>query len=171
MGTHIRKVAYAVILTALAAILGQLSIPISAGAKVAPSQHMVNVIAGVLVGPWYATAVAAAAAIIRNATGMGTVLAFPGGMIGAFVAGVAYRLTRKIPAAALGEIAGTGVMGALVSSLLIAPAIMHRPAAATAFVVPFLMSSTAGALIGLAALYALIRAGAVSPEQTSDGPR
>ncbi len=51
--------------------------------------------------------------ILRNALGTGTLLAFPGGMIGAFLAGIAYRYTQNIYLGALGEIIGTGILGAV----------------------------------------------------------
>ena len=46
-----RKLALAGLLTAVAVVGGMFSIPIGA-AKCSPVQHMVNVIAGVLLGPW-----------------------------------------------------------------------------------------------------------------------
>src|SRR6266511_61798 len=103
MKTETRKVAYSVVLAAIAIALSPLAIPV-AGAKIFPWQAMVNVLAAVLVGPWYALAVALVAAIGRNAIGTGTLFAFPGGMIGALLAGLIYRYTRNVYLTALGEI-------------------------------------------------------------------
>jgi thiamine-phosphate pyrophosphorylase len=43
-----------------------------------PFQATINVIAGVLLGPWYALLTAFAISVLRNAAGTGTFLAFPG---------------------------------------------------------------------------------------------
>ena len=92
-----RTVAYAVVLTAIAAALSPFSVPMAGGlAKPYPFQHMVNIMAAVLIGPWWATLVAFAAAVFRNAAGTGTPLAFPGGMIGALLAGLGWRATRRL---------------------------------------------------------------------------
>jgi len=153
-----RKVAYAVILAALVVALSPLFFPV-AGAKVLPWQHMVNVLAGVLLGPWYAVGVALVASIVRNALGLGTLFAFPGSMIGAFLTGYTYKLTRNIYLAALGEIIGTGILGALASTLIVAPAFMNRPMAATALIIPFMASVIPGSVLGVIGLIILERAG------------
>lgn len=155
-----RKVAYAVVLTAIAVVLSPFFIP-AGPTKVFPAQHMVNVLGAVILGPWYTLAVALAASIIRNAAGTGTLFAFPGSMIGAFIAGYVYVFTRNIYLAALGEIVGTGILGAFVSTLLVAPAFMNRALDATALVIPFLASTIAGSIIGVMGLLVLQRAGVV----------
>ncbi len=156
-----RKVAYAVVLTAIAVVLSPFFIPVGP-TKVFPAQHMVNVIGAVIVGPWYALAAAVAASIIRNATGTGTLFAFPGSMIGAFIAGYVYIFTRNIYLAALGEIFGTGILGALVSTLIVSPAFLGKPMDATALIIPFLASTIGGSIIGVVALLTLQRAGVVT---------
>src|SRR5512136_1886503 len=108
---HTRIVARAVILVALGVALSPFtSIPIGI-ARINPTQHFVNVVGAVLLGPWWATGIAFIIAILRNALGTGTLLAFPGGMIGAFIAGYVYRHTRNIYLGAFGEIIGTGILG------------------------------------------------------------
>lgn len=156
-----RKVAYAVVLTAIAVVLSPFFIPVGP-TKVFPAQHMVNVIGAVIVGPWYALAAAVAASIIRNATGTGTLFAFPGSLIGAFIAGYVYIFTRNIYLAALGEIFGTGILGALVSTLIVSPAFLGKPMDATALIIPFLASTIGGSIIGVVALLTLQRAGVVT---------
>ncbi len=83
-----RMVARAVILIAVAVVLSPFHIPVGFS-KCFPAQHMVNVISAVMLGPWYAMGVAFLAAVIRNLLGWGTLLAFPGGMLGALLAGLA----------------------------------------------------------------------------------
>jgi energy coupling factor transporter S component ThiW len=123
-------------------------------AKAFPIQHSINVIAGILLGPAPAVIVAFAIGLLRNLLGVGSLLAFPGGMIGAFFAGFLYKRYRKSWTAALGEIFGTGVLGALLS-VPVARLLLQTSAAAFAFVPPFLVSSITGAAIGLAVVAAL----------------
>ena len=121
-----RVVARAVILVAIGVALSPFtSLPIGI-AKINPTQHFVNVIAAVLLGPWWATGVALVIAILRNALGTGTLLAFPGGMVGAFMAGYLYRYSHNIYLGAVGEIIGTGVIGAILSALIVAPVLMGK---------------------------------------------
>lgn len=156
-----KKVAYAVVLTALAVALSPLFIPVGV-AKVFPAQHMINVIAGVILGPFYALSVAFGAGLIRNLLGIGTLLAFPGGMIGAFLAGLGFSLTRNIYVAALGEVVGTGLLGASLSAVLVAPVFMGKAMALSALIVAFSMSTVAGSIIGLVCLVILKRAAVIS---------
>src|SRR5699024_10346216 len=84
-------------------------------AKAYPVQHAVNVMAAVLLEPGPAVIIAGMIALIRNMLGIATLLAFPGGMIGAFVAGYFYKNFKKVGWAALGEAIGTGLIGSLFS--------------------------------------------------------
>jgi energy-coupling factor transport system ATP-binding protein len=161
-----RKVAYAVVLTALAVALGLFSIPVPP-VKVSPGQHMVNVLSAVILGPWYALAVAVAASIIRNAAGTGTWFAFPGSMIGAFVAGYVYVFTRNIYLAVVGEIIGTGILGSLVSVFIVGPVFVAKPTDALVLTLSFLASTIAGSIIGVLGLLVLQRAGIGKTTQTT----
>lgn len=157
-----RDVAQAVILVAVAVALSPVFIPVGI-AKCFPAQHMVNVLAAVMLGPAYAIGIATAAAVIRNILGLGTLLAFPGGMIGALLAGYAYLWTRNIYVAGLGEILGTGVLGALASVWIVAPLLMHKSMALTTLIVAFSVSTLGGTVIGLIALRLLQKAGIWKP--------
>lgn len=157
-----RDVARAVILVAVAVALSPVFIPVGI-AKCFPAQHMVNVLAAVMLGPVYALVIAAAAAVIRNILGLGTLLAFPGGMIGAFLAGLAYLWTRNSYVAGLGEIVGTGVLGALASVWIVAPLLMQKSMALTTLIVAFSVSTLGGTVIGLIALRLLQKAGLWKP--------
>ena len=157
MGT--RNVARAIILVAIGVAISPFtSIPIGI-AKINPSQHFVNVVAAVLLGPWWATGVALVIGILRNTMGTGTLLAFPGGMIGAFIAGYAYRCTRNIYLGALGEILGTGLLGSVASVLIVAPVLMGKPIAMGSLIVAFSGSTVLGSIIGILAIGVLERAG------------
>lgn len=115
-------------------------------AKAFPVQHAINVIAGVLLGPIPAAVIALVIGILRNLLGIGTLMAFPGGIIGAYVAGLVYQRTGLTQAAVLGEILGTGLGGAL-GAFLLARFILGQDLAAFFFVIPFAISSAAGAIL------------------------
>ncbi len=157
-----RKVAYAVVLTTIAIVLSPFSIPVGP-AKAFPAQHMVNLLAAAMLGPWYAVACATATSIIRLASGTGTIFAFPGSLFGALIAGYAYLWTRNMYLAALGEVIGTGIIGAFVSTVLVAPVFLNQPLEATYYVLPFTVSAVAGVIIGVIGFAALQRAGVLKP--------
>lgn len=152
-----KKVARAVILVAIAVALSPFFIPVGIS-KCFPAQHMVNVLSAVMLGPVYAVGIAFFAAIIRNILGLGTLLAFPGGMIGAFLAGLAYRMYKNIYWAGLGEVIGTGLLGALVSVWVIGPLLMGKSMAVVTMIVAFTISTLGGTIIGIFALHLLRKA-------------
>jgi energy coupling factor transporter S component ThiW len=154
-----RKIARAIVLVAMGVAISPFtSIPIGI-AKINPAQHFVNVVAAILLGPWWATGIALIIGILRNALGTGTLLAFPGAMIGAFLAGVAYRYSRNIYLGALGEIIGTGLLGAMASALIVAPVLMGKAMALGALIIAFSGSTITGSILGLLGLKLLERAG------------
>ena len=170
MQTNTRKIAQAVILVAIGVALSPFtSFPIGI-AKVNPTQHFVNVVGAILLGPWWAMANAAIIGVIRNALGVGTLLAFPGGMIGAFLAGYAYRFTRNIYAGALGEVIGTGIIAALVSGWLVAPVFMQQTMAIGVLIASFLGSTLLGSVLGVLALKLLEQMGYVELKKKGEQP-
>jgi energy coupling factor transporter S component ThiW len=157
-----RDVARAVILVAIAVALSPVFIPVGIS-KCFPAQHMVNVLSAVMLGPFYAVAIAAVSAVIRNILGLGTLLAFPGGMIGALLAGLAYRTLKNIYIAGLGEVIGTGLLGALVSAWIVAPTLMGRTMALATLIIAFSVSTVGGSVIAILALNLLRKAGIWKP--------
>ena len=103
----VKKLALAGILCAVAVAGSLLSFPVF-GSKCAPVQHMVNVLCAVFLGPWYGLGAAFAASLLRNLLGWGSLLAFPGSMCGALLCGLAYRMTKNLPATLAAEVLGTG---------------------------------------------------------------
>ncbi|MCG1027440.1 energy coupling factor transporter S component ThiW [Virgibacillus halodenitrificans] len=116
-------------------------------AKAYPVQHAVNVMAAVLLGPGPAVGIAFMIGLLRNMLGLGTLLAFPGGMIGAFLAGYLYRKFEKKAWAAAGEAIGTGIIGSLFA-VPFSKVLLGTSVGAFFFMPPFLVSSVTGALIG-----------------------
>lgn len=143
-----RRIALAALFCALSIIGSTYHFPIF-GSKCAPIQHMVNILSAVFVGPYLALASAFCASVIRNLLGIGTLLAFPGSMPGAFLAGMLYQRTRKLSFAYLGEIFGTAFIGAILSYPIACFIIGNENAAIFTFVIPFLISSGGGTVIAL----------------------
>ena len=157
------RLSVAGILVAVAVVGSTLSFPVF-GSKCSPVQHMVNVICGVLLGPWYAFGAGFLAALIRNLFGLGSLLAFPGSMCGSLLCGFVWKYSRKLLPTLLGEVLGTGIIGGLLA-YPVAVAFMGVSSAGigfTAYVVPFLISTVAGSIIAGAILFALQKNGTLS---------
>ena len=92
--TELKKMTVTAIFIAIGVLLAPfVSFPFG-GARVFPLQHLINVLLSVLVGWRYSTAGAFCISSIRIAMGVGTVLAYPGSMIGAALSGVLYKKTN-----------------------------------------------------------------------------
>ena len=140
-----QKVVLSGILIAIATVLGTFSIPVL-GAKASPVQHFVNVIAGITLGPVYGVACAFVAALLRNILGTGSLLAFPGSMVGVFLAALLYKKFKKIELAVIGEVIGTGIIGALLA-YPVATVLLGKEVALFVYVIPFSLSSIIGSII------------------------
>ena len=95
-----KKLALTAIFAAVAVVGSMFSFPVF-GSKCAPVQHLVNVLCAVFLGPGWGLAAAFIASVIRNITGLGTLLAFPGSMCGALLSGLLYKKFKTLPAAAM----------------------------------------------------------------------
>jgi len=143
--TAIRKLVTSGMLVALIIVLSGFYIPVGAS-KCFPIQHMVNVLAAVLLGPWWGVGIAFCASLIRNLMGTGTLLAFPGSMVGALCCGLIYKATKKLIPTYFAEVLGTGVLGGMLA-YPIAVLVLGKPAALFTFVLPFLVSTIGGTVI------------------------
>ena len=114
-----------------------------------PVQHLINVLCAVILGPGYGVAAAFVSSLIRNLLGLGTLLAFPGSMCGALLAGILYHYIKKLPAAYIGEVFGTAVIGGMLSYPVAAFIMGSKGAALFTFVVPFLISTAGGTLLAV----------------------
>lgn len=141
-----KKLTSAALLVAIGALSAHL-IYIPAGvSKCFPVQHAINVMAAVLLGTDYAVIIAFLISCLRNMLGTGSLLAFPGSMIGAFLAGLAYKRWCNVPAAMAGEVIGTGILGGL-AAWVIASVLLGSNAVAWFFIPPFLVSTLGGSII------------------------
>ena len=145
-GVSTKKLALTAIFAAVAVVGSTFSFPVL-GSKCAPVQHMVNVLCAVFLGPGWGLAAAFIASVLRNLMGLGTPLAFPGSMCGAFLSGLLYRHFKVLPAAWVGEVFGTAVIGGMLAYPIASMIMGNANAALFTFVVPFLISTAGGTLI------------------------
>ncbi len=141
-----KKITISAMLVAIGVLASQIIyIPVGAS-KCFPVQHSINIIAAIILGPIYSVGIAFLISLLRNVLGVGSLLAFPGSMIGALLAGLLFRITSKKEIAILGEIFGTGVLGGVIA-FPIAKFILGKDVAALFYVVPFLISTIGGSSI------------------------
>ena len=173
--SNTKKLAVAAIFVAIAVVGSAfISFPVC-GSKCSPPQHMVNVLCAVFLGPWYGVGVAFCASLIRNLVGAGTLMAFPGSMIGALCCGLVFKALKNknevlaIVLTLAAEMLGTGVLGGL-CAYPVATLFMDVDAASTAvtaYIIPFLISTVAGSIIAGVLVFALRAGGALKMMQRS----
>ena len=144
--TNTKKLALAGVLTALAIVGSFLSFPI-AGSKCAPVQHMVNIFAAVLLGPGWGVGIAFCASLLRNILGIGSLMAFPGSMIGALCCGLVYKKCKNLSLTCLEEALGTGILGGIAAYPVALFLMGAAPAGLFIYVIPFLISTVAGSIL------------------------
>ncbi len=109
---HVTKLVFLAMMVALGVVIS----PILRVEGMCPMAHFINVTCAVLLGPWYAFVCALAIGIIRMIFMGIPPLALTGAIFGAFLSGMLYRLSRgKLVCAFIGEVIGTGIVGAIVS--------------------------------------------------------
>ena len=147
-----KKLALAGVLTALAIVGSFISVPV-AGSKCAPVQHMVNILAAVTLGPAWGVGIAFCASLLRNLLGLGSLMAFPGSMVGALCCGLVYKKCHILSLTCLAEAIGTGFLGALAAYPVARFAMGIAPAGFTVYMIPFFISTLAGSILA----YLLLR--------------
>lgn len=156
--SKLKKLTLTALFAAIAVVGSLFSFPVL-GSKCAPVQHLVNIMCSIFLGPWWGLAAAFIASLIRNLTGLGTVLAFPGSMCGALLSGLLYKFGKKLPFAFVGEVVGTGIIGGMLAYPVAAFVLGNDTAALFTFVVPFLISTCGGAIIAIVVVAAFKKAG------------
>ena len=129
--------------------------------RMAPFQHMMNVITAVLLGPAEAFAAAAITGLMRMILGGRTIQALIGAVIGGPLAGILYRKTGKLWTAVLGEIIGTGI----ISALLVYPFMvwfygLPKETPFWTFIPAYVPSAAMGACLGAFIITVLQKSGA-----------
>lgn len=132
--------------------------------SMAPFQHFVDVIAAVLLGPWYACAAAFLCGVLRMLSGR-TIQAVVGAVFGPIVGGLLYEKTHSVWMAAVGEVFGTGILGALTAYPLM-KTFYGLDAQEWYYYIPFYTpSAVVGALMGVAVVLMLKRTGVLDRMQ------
>ncbi|HAX51521.1 energy coupling factor transporter S component ThiW [Muricomes intestini] len=126
----------------------------------APFQHFVDVLAAVLVGPWYGCAAAFICGVLRMLSGR-TIQAVTGAVFGPILGGLIYKKTKNIYLTFIGEVAGTGFCGAMASYPLM-KWFYGLDAQSPFYYIPFYTpSAVVGAGMGVAVLLILKHSGAL----------
>lgn len=161
MNKKTTKLALAGVFTAVAVIGSLISIPV-AGSKCAPVQHMVNILAAVTLGPAWGVGIAFCASLLRNLLGLGSLMAFPGSMVGALCCGLVYKKFHILSLTCLAEAIGTGFLGALAAYPVALYLMGIAPAGLFVYVVPFLISTVAGSILAFILITVLEKGGVMS---------
>lgn len=151
-----KKLALAGVLCTIAVVGSFFSFPVF-GSKCAPVQHIVNILCACFLSPAYGVGVAFSASLIRNLLGLGSLMAFPGSMFGAFFCAFAFKKTKSLPLTLLSEVLATSILGGL-CAYPVAVLLMGKPAGTVAFyayIFPFFVSTFGGAIIAGVFLTAL----------------
>lgn len=147
------------IVLAMLVAIGVVISPILRVEGMCPMAHVINIICSVFLGPWYSLLCATLIGIIRMITMSIPPIALTGAVFGAFLSGVFYRMSKgKIFFAVLGEIIGTGIIGAIMSYPVMTY-IWGREGLSWLFYVP---SFICGTLIGGGIAYVLLKKLAVN---------
>lgn len=162
-----RKLAMAGVLTAVAVVGSLLSVPV-AGSKCAPVQHMVNILSAVMLGPWWGVGIAFCASLLRNLMGIGSLMAFPGSMVGALCCGVMYKVCKKLSLTCIAEALGTGVLGGLAAYPVAKLLMGLEPAGVCVYMIPFLISTVAGSILAFVLVTVLEKGGVLKQLKTMD---
>lgn len=96
--------------------LGVVISPILRVEGMCPMAHFINIVCSVFLGPWYSLLCATLIGVIRMLIMGIPPIALTGAIFGAFLSGAFYRLSNgRIICAVLGEVIGTGLIGAIMS--------------------------------------------------------
>lgn len=165
MMNNSKKVLRMVVLAMMIAI-GVVISPILRVEGMCPTAHLINIVCSVLMGPWYSLLCATLIGIIRMSFMGIPPLALTGAVFGAFLSGVLYRASKgKLIFAVIGEVIGTGIIGAIVSYPVMA-LLMHREGLTWLFYVPsFLAATLMGGSVAFLFLRQLARTGVLAQFQ------
>ena len=124
----------------------------------APFQHFVNVVAAVVLGPWYGCMSALICGLLRMMSGR-TIQAVTGAIFGPILGGLLYKKTKNIYLVWLGEVIGTGLLGAMASYPFMCW-FYGLEAVSPFYYIPFYTpSAIVGGLMGVMVYFVLKRSG------------
>lgn len=148
-----KKILKMVVLAMLVA-LGVVISPILRVEGMCPMAHFINIVCSVLMGPWYSLLCATLIGVIRMTTMGIPPIALTGAVFGAYLSGVFYKASKgNLLMAVLGEIIGTGIIGAI-ASYPVMSLLWGKEGLSLFFYVPSFVSGT---LIGGSIAYAFLK--------------
>ena len=130
-------------------------------------RKIINILAAVTLGPWYSVGIAFCASLLRNLLGLGSMMAFPGSMVGALCCGLVYSICHKLSLTCLAEALGTGILGGLAAYPVAVYIMGITPAGIFVYVVPFLISTIAGSILAFLLITALNKGGLMAMIKTT----
>lgn len=154
------------LMLAMMVAMGVVISPILRIEGMCPMAHFINILCSVILGPWYSLLCATMIGVIRMALMGIPPLALTGAVFGAALSGIFYRASKgKIIFAVIGEIIGTGIIGAIVSYPVMT-VIWGRTGLTWMFYVPsFIMATIIGGTIAFIFLGALSKTGMLAKIQ------
>ena len=165
MNTTSKNTTKKMVLTAMLACLAFVLNTFVYFPAMAPFQHFVDVLAAVLVGPWYGFASALICGIMRMISGR-TIQAVTGAIFGPILGGLLYKKTKNIYLVWLGEVVGTGFCGAMASYPLM-KMFYGLDAQSPFYYIPFYTpSAVVGGAMGVAVYFILKRSGILARMQS-----
>ncbi|SOC11476.1 energy coupling factor transporter S component ThiW [Ureibacillus xyleni] len=156
-----KKLTYTAIIAAITTASSTLIYIPLGFAKAFPIQHLANVISAVMLGPAYAVLQAFLTSTMRNLLGTGSLFAYPGSIIGALLASILYSKTKNLELTAMGEVIGTGLLGAM-ATYPIGILFLGQEATLFGLIPAFTASSFVGALLAYVVLKVLVRNKAIN---------
>ncbi len=156
------------VMLAMFVALGVVISPILRVEGMCPMAHLINITCAVFMGPGYAFLCAVIIGVIRMMIMGIPPLALTGAVFGAALSGILYKLSKgKIYAAVLGEIIGTGIIGAIVSYPVMTY-LWGKEGITLFFYVPsFIMGTLIGGSIAFLILTRLEKTGVLAKIQNS----
>lgn len=160
------------LMLAMLVAMGVVISPILRIEGMCPMAHFINIVCSVILGPWYSLLCATLIGVIRMFFLGIPPLALTGAVFGAALSGILYRVSKgNLICAIIGEIIGTGIIGAIVSYPIMT-FIWGRTGLTWMFYVPsFIMGTLIGGTIAFVFLAALSRMGMLAKIQKSLGAK
>ncbi len=155
------------VLLAMLVAIGVVISPILRFHGFAPTQHFINVVCSVLLGPWYSLGCALMIGLIRMSLMGISPLALTGAIFGAFLSGVLYKRHKTLISACIGEVIGTGIIGSMVSFPVMKFLVGNSRVALFTFTPSFVIATIIGSAVAYALLKTLRRNGILAQMQES----
>ena len=163
----VKKLALAGVLTAVAVVGSFISFPIAWKQMCTGTAYGKCAGSSMYLDHGGESALHFAASLIRNLLGLGSLMAFPGSMVGALCCGLVYAMCRKLwlTCCWLRRL-GTGVLGGIAAYPVAKLLMGLNPTGLFVYIVPFLVSTVVGSILAYVLISALEKGGALNQIRT-----